>query len=464
MLDEIPKKSIPTEYLIKLLKLVMECNIFKFNNEFWIQLIGTCMGTRVAPTYANVFMGKLEKEMLSKCPEHLKKFIHTWRRFIDDILVIWTGSDETFNEFFNFLNSFHPTIKFDEPQHDAEENSCQFLDLKISIKNGRIHTDLYRKETSKPNALLPSSAHPGHIFSNIVYSMAFRLMRICSEEDIFEKRLMELKNDFLLPRNYHSKIIDSQFKRVRNLPGENYKERRKLALEKKEKKKEEKTDRVIAPIDFNPILPKISEVFSKHYRAMLFKKPELKSTFPNPPMAALRQPPNMRKILCRSSLYPISRSDRFVRNSHRSAPGWKKCGKGSTTCCPFTLPPTSQVVGNFTGYKHDIRDSVNCETRNCIYYWKCVKSNCRDFPKCEYVGLSSRSFKERFAEHKQYIKSQDTKKPSGHHFNQAGHDLSHLKGLVLEKVKSHDPFVLRAREFIFIEKFDTWNNGLNKEP
>ena len=104
MLDEIPKKSIPTEYLIKLLKLVMECNIFKFNNEFWIQLIGTCMGTRVAPTYANVFMGKLEKEMLSKCPEHLKKFIHTWRRFIDDILVIWTGSDETFNEFFNFLN------------------------------------------------------------------------------------------------------------------------------------------------------------------------------------------------------------------------------------------------------------------------------------------------------------------------------------------------------------------------
>ena len=47
---------------------------------------------------------------------------------------------------------------------------------------------------------------------------------------------------------------------------------------------------------------------------------------------------------------------------------------------------------------------------------------------------------------------------------QIGHDISHLKDLVLEKVKSHDPFVLRAREFIFIEKFDTWNNGLNKEP
>ena len=464
MLDEIPGKSIPTEYLVKLLKLVMECNIFKFDNEFWVQLIGTCMGTRVAPTYANIFMGKLEQIMLTRCPEHLKKFLHTWRRFIDDILVIWTGTDETFHEFFNFLNSFHPTIKFDAPQHDPEENSCEFLDLKISIKDGRIFTDLYRKETSKPNALLPSSAHPGHIFSNIVYSMAFRLMRICSEEDTFEMRLSELKRDFLLPRNYHSRVIDSQFKRVKNLPGETYKERRKIALQKKEKKKEDRSDRVIAPIDFNPMLPKISDVFSKHYRAMIFRKPELKATFPNPPMAALRQPPNMRKIICRSSLYPISRSDKFVRSSHRNAPGWKKCGKGSTTCCPFTLPPTSHVIGNFTGYKHEIKDSVNCETKNCVYYWRCVKSNCKDFPRCEYVGLSSRSFRDRFAEHKQYVRSNDTTKPSGYHFNQAGHDISHLKGLVLEHVKSMDPFVLRAREFIYIEKFDTWANGLNKEP
>ena len=54
--------------------------------------------------------------------------------------------------------------------------------------------------------------------------------------------------------------------------GENYKERRKLALEKKEKNKSEKSDRVIAPIDFNPAQPKISEVFTKPYRAMILKK------------------------------------------------------------------------------------------------------------------------------------------------------------------------------------------------
>ena len=98
----------------------MGCNIFKFDDEHWIQLIGTSMGTRVAPTYENILMGKLEKIMHSKCPRNLIKFLHTWRRFIDDIFIIWSGTSEQFSEFFNFLNSYHPTIKFDEPQHNEE--------------------------------------------------------------------------------------------------------------------------------------------------------------------------------------------------------------------------------------------------------------------------------------------------------------------------------------------------------
>ena len=191
---------------------------------------------------------------------------------------------------------------------------------------------------------------------------------------------------------------------------------------------------------------------------MIFKKPDLKSTFPHPPMAALRQPPNMRKILCRASLYPLSRGDKFVRNSHRNAPGWKKCGRGSTTCCPYTLPPTNQVTGNYTGYTHQIRDAVNCETKNCVYYWKCVKSNCKDFPRCEYVGLSSRSFKERLAEHKQYMRSNDLKKPNGYHFNQAGHDVSHLKGLVLEHVKSIYTFIHFIEAFFIFFHFLLMHN------
>ena len=180
-------------------------------------------------------------------------------------------------------------------------------------------------------------------------------------------------------------------------------------------------------------------------------------------MPALRQPLALRKILCRSKLSPIARGDKFQRKSYWNAPGWKKCDNGSKTCCPYTLPSKNSVTGLVTGFKHVIKDSVNCETKNCIYYLICRKANCKKYLKCEYIGLTTRPFRNRLAEHKQYVKSRITDKPTGNHFNKTGHDLSHLAGLVLEEVRSSDPVVLRAREFMFIQKFDTCRNGLNGE-
>ena len=152
--------------------------------------------------------------------------------------------------------------------------------------------------------------------------MAFRLLRICSREYIFEERLEDLKTNFLVPRNYHPKIIDAEFKKIRNLPGTNFVERRKNCLEKK-MSRDKQTNRLTAPFDFNPFLPKISTVLGKHFKAMLLKKPELKPVFGDAPMAALRQPPNLKKMICRSKLYPTSRAEKS-RTWRKNAPGWKK--------------------------------------------------------------------------------------------------------------------------------------------
>ena len=154
-----------------------------------------------------------------------------------------------------------------------EENSCNFLDLKISIQNSKIETDLFRKETTKPQALLPSSAHPGHITPNIIYSMAFRLLRICSREDIFEQRLEDLKLNFLIPRQYHPKIIEAEFRKIRKLPGTSFKERRLNCLAKKVSQ-EKQTERLIAPFNFDPFLPKLGPVLKKHFNSMVFRKPD----------------------------------------------------------------------------------------------------------------------------------------------------------------------------------------------
>ena len=71
--------------------------------------------------------------------------------------------------------------------------------------------------------------------------------------------------------------------------------------------------RIIAPMDFNPHLPKISEVLKKHHRSMLKNAPHLREIFHAPPMASFRQPPNLRRLICKSKLHEVNKGKRVVR-------------------------------------------------------------------------------------------------------------------------------------------------------
>ena len=207
---------------------------------------------------------------------------------------------------------------------------------------------------------------------------------------------------------------------------------------------------------------------------MLKKNPELTKPFAEPPMAALRQGPNLRRKLCKSRLYPVpkggTRGGATSRSSHTTSVGWKRCSRRhgmSKECpiCPFTAPPTTEIVSPVNGYKHQIKDVVSCDTTNCIYHWRCKKgSKCKDYPYCQYNGQTQREFKKRFAEHRDYVMREVIEQPSGEHFNKPGHSVHDLEGLVIEKVHSKDPFVLKARESQIIRNFDSFRYGLNKEP
>jgi len=55
-LENTENVNIPPEFILRLLELVLKYNIFEFNQELFLQMIGTAMGTRPAPSYANIFM------------------------------------------------------------------------------------------------------------------------------------------------------------------------------------------------------------------------------------------------------------------------------------------------------------------------------------------------------------------------------------------------------------------------
>ena len=50
------------DILGELMNLVLKHNVFEFDKKFYLQIQGTAMGTKMAPTYANLFMGRLEKQ------------------------------------------------------------------------------------------------------------------------------------------------------------------------------------------------------------------------------------------------------------------------------------------------------------------------------------------------------------------------------------------------------------------
>ena len=101
-------KDPPTQILIKLLTLVLKCNNFEFNGKCYLQIQGTAMGTKMAPSYANISMCRLERRLLQSVS--LKPF--SWPRLIDDIDMKWTHGRETLEAFLKTADSFHSTIRF----------------------------------------------------------------------------------------------------------------------------------------------------------------------------------------------------------------------------------------------------------------------------------------------------------------------------------------------------------------
>ena len=160
-------KSVRTDFLVRLMTVVLGSNIFEFRDKLYLQREGTAIGTRAAPTFANLFMGWWENKMQQEWTGTALEF---YRRFIDDLFFLWLGSREELEKFIIYVNSIFPNIKL-TAEYSYETRSVNYLDMKIFIDDqGYIRTDLYKKENKKNNYLLPSSCHPNHITKNIPFS------------------------------------------------------------------------------------------------------------------------------------------------------------------------------------------------------------------------------------------------------------------------------------------------------
>ena len=122
--------------------------------------------------------------------------------FLDDFFFIFVGSTKKLHKFLNEVNKINPSIQLTmnhtslENENKEDRRDCNmkkaisFLDNLVTIKEGRIDLDLYRKETDRNQYLSPSSCHNKQTTASIPFSLSFR---ISTDQANRERQFLDLK-------------------------------------------------------------------------------------------------------------------------------------------------------------------------------------------------------------------------------------------------------------------------------
>ena len=143
-----------TSIILPLTKFILDHNLFKFQNEHYLQIKGTAMGTPMAPQYANIFMDHLEERILEKSTQ--KPILYL--RCIDDIFTLWTHGKAALDIFCSQFNLTDPNIQL---TINFALDEINFLDNIIKIKDNKLVTTLYQKPTHRHNYETPKPS--GHL-------------------------------------------------------------------------------------------------------------------------------------------------------------------------------------------------------------------------------------------------------------------------------------------------------------
>jgi hypothetical protein len=421
-----------TGLLLEIIDFVLQNNVFSFNGDIFQQIFGTAMGTPMAPTIANIFMGWLEKNILNNSTHNIDPAL--WKRYIDDIITLWFHGEEALHTFMTWLNNLHPSIKF---TYSFGRKNVPYLDVSVSINDdGIITTDLYVKPTDAAMILPFHSCHPRHCVRSIPYSQCLRIRRICSQDNDFVARCQELTVK-LRQRGYPTKLLEAAVQKVSGYT-------RASTLEYKQSK--QNTNRVPFVVTHNPANPPLS-LWLKQFLPVMHTSARMRKAVHQPPIVGERNCRNLRSMLMPSALPgPAAANEPDV--------GCHPCG--NCVLCTTHMQTTGTFCSVVTGRSYNIRDKVTCLSTNVIYLIDCA--HCHG---TQYVGETGLTVRKRFYGHTYAIrKGLDTLVAK--HFRSPGHSLTDMRCTVIEQVKAADAAVRKQREKFWRHKLHTnYPEGLN---
>ena len=177
-------KSPSTDCITEGLEICLKCNNFRFGSQNLLQLNGTATGVPNSCSYADLVVFDIDKSVLQAKRNTFHK-IRYFGQYCDDCLALWTSPLEKSELFLMFLNSIDSNLQF---TIEVGENELCFLDLKLTLKDNKIHTTDYSKPTDSHLYLQADSCHHLPSILGIQKGVALRLRRICSTDEEFDNK------------------------------------------------------------------------------------------------------------------------------------------------------------------------------------------------------------------------------------------------------------------------------------
>ena len=137
---------------------------------YFLQLIGTAMGTSAAVMWATIYYAYHEVHTL--IPKHGHNLFY-FKRFIDDIFGVWIGNTTTeWDAFCTDVNDFG--ILTWDIEDQTPSTTVDFLDLTLTIEGRRIVSRTFQKEMNLYLYIPSASAHPDGCIKGTVFGLIRR--------------------------------------------------------------------------------------------------------------------------------------------------------------------------------------------------------------------------------------------------------------------------------------------------
>ena len=453
-----PNVKPSNDSLVQLMEFVLTKNNFQFNGVHYLQVSGTSMGAKSAPSFAVTYMNKFEDDFVYTYPR--QPFI--WKRYIDDCFCIIDGSRQDVDNFVTYLNSCNPNIQF---TCDISREKVTFLDTTVILQsNHTLKTDLHCKPTDSHHYLLYTSAHPIKCIESIPYSQFLRIRRICSDILDFDRHMKTMCLHFL-NRGYPLELLEYAAIKARRSD--------RHTLLHPPIKNTSDVDRSVLVTTFHPHDNTLRNIVTKNWD-ILGKSHSTLPTFERKPLVAYRKPKNIKDHLVRADcqlkklpknnlrdkdLFLYDKNTHQVRDSTQSVitqffkpnPTRHICASSSTSDLTLTNSETPRRNNSFTSFNtpHNpthkricnnkkcqfcplLNKSSNfiCSTTNqvlpCKYNISCKSSNviyCITCKTCnkQYVGQTKNTIAKRFSGHFFNVRHSKKTDAVGLHFSRADH-------------------------------------------